>query len=128
MALRPTNRQNAIPMNDSGAPSALSPFRYPVFRSVWIASLLSNFGSLIQSVGASWMMLSIAPSADMVALVQASTALPIMLFSLVAGAIADNMDRRKVMVVAQIFMLIVSAALALCAWAGLIGQIGRAHV
>lgn len=108
-------------MNDAGAPSALSPFRYPVFRGVWIASLLSNFGSLIQSVGASWMMLSIAPSADMVALVQASTALPIMLLSLVAGAVADNMDRRKVMVSAQIFMLVVSAALAVCAWAGLIG-------
>jgi predicted MFS family arabinose efflux permease len=108
-------------MNDSGAPSALSPFRFPVFRSVWIASLLSNFGSLIQSVGASWMMLSIAPSPDMVALVQASTSLPIMLLSLVAGAMADNMDRRKVMVFAQIFMLLISAALALCAFAGLIG-------
>jgi predicted MFS family arabinose efflux permease len=114
-------RHNLPPMNDSGAPSALSPFRFPVFRSVWIASLLSNFGSLIQSVGASWMMLSIAPSPDMVALVQASTSLPIMLLSLVAGAMADNMDRRKVMVFAQIFMLLISAALALCAFAGLIG-------
>jgi MFS family permease len=108
-------------MDAPRAPSALSPFTYPVFRGVWIASLLSNFGSLIQSVGASWMMLSIAPSADMVALVQASTALPIMLLSLVAGAMADNMDRRKVMVCAQIFMLVVSAALAVCAWAGIIG-------
>jgi MFS family permease len=108
-------------MNDSGAPSALSPFRYPVFRGVWIASLLSNFGSLIQSVGASWMMLSIAPSPDMVALVQASTSLPIMLLSLVAGAMADNMDRRRIMVFAQIFMLAVSLALAICAWAGLVG-------
>ena len=108
-------------MNDSGAPSALSPFRYPVFRGIWIASLLSNFGSLIQSVGASWMMLSIAPSPDMVALVQASTSLPIMLLSLVAGAMADNMDRRRVMVFAQIFMLSVSLALAICAWAGLVG-------
>jgi MFS family permease len=108
-------------MNDSGAPSALSPFRYPVFRGIWIASLLSNFGSLIQSVGASWMMLSIAPSPDMVALVQASTALPIMLLSLVAGAMADNMDRRRVMVLAQIFMLSVSLALSICAWAGVVG-------
>jgi len=108
-------------MNDSGAPSALSPFRYPVFRSIWIASLLSNFGSLIQSVGASWMMLSIARSPDMVALVQASTALPIMLLSLVAGAMADNMDRRRVMVFAQIVMLCVSLALAICAWSGLVG-------
>jgi MFS family permease len=108
-------------MDAPRAPSALSPFRFPVFRSIWIASLLSNFGSLIQSVGASWMMLSIAASPDMVALVQASTALPIMLLSLVAGAMADNMDRRRVMVFAQIFMLSVSLALSICAWAGLVG-------
>src|SRR4029453_6713019 len=108
-------------MNDSGAPSALSPFRYPVFRGVWTASLLSNFGSLIQSVGASWMMIQIAPSADMVALVQASTSLPIMLLSLVAGAMADNMDRRRVMIFAQIFMLVVSLTLALCTGSGLVG-------
>jgi MFS family permease len=114
-------RHNPHAMNDSGAPSALSPFRYPVFRGIWIASLLSNFGSLIQSVGASWMMLSIAQSPDMVALVQASTALPIMLLSLVAGAMADNMDRRRVMVLAQVFMLSVSLALAICAWLGLVG-------
>ncbi len=108
-------------MDAPRAPSALSPFRFPVFRGVWTASLLSNFGSLIQSVGASWMMLQIAPSPDMVALVQASTSLPIMLLSLVAGAMADNMDRRRVMVFAQIFMLVVSVALSLCAWFGLIG-------
>jgi len=108
-------------MDAPRAPSALSPFTYPVFRSIWIASLLSNFGSLIQSVGASWMMLSIAPSPDMVALVQASTSLPIMLLSLVAGAMADNMDRRRVMVCAQIFMLSVSLALSICAWLGLVG-------
>ena len=51
------------------------------------------------------MMTSIAQSADMVALVQASVALPIMLLSLVAGAMADNLDRRKVMLGAQTFML-----------------------
>jgi MFS family permease len=102
-------------------PSALSPFRSPVFRSVWIASTLSNLGSLIQSVGASWMMLSIAPSPDMVALVQASVSLPIMLLSLVAGAMADNMDRRRVMLGAQTFMLCVSVALSLFTWAGFVG-------
>jgi MFS family permease len=101
-------------------PSALSALAYPVFRSVWIASLLSNLGGLIQSVGASWMMISIAGSPHMVALVQASTALPILLLSLVAGAMADNRDRRKVMLGAQIFMLLVSITLSVCAWAGLI--------
>lgn len=100
-------------------PSALAPFRHPIFRAVWIASLVSNFGGLIQSVGASWMMTGIAPSPMYVALVQASTTLPIMLLSLVAGAIADNMDRRLVMLWAQGFMLVVSAmlsAFALLGW------------
>lgn len=108
-------------MTPDPRPSALSPFRYPVFRGVWIASTLSNLGGMIQSVGASWMMLSIAPSPDMVALVQASVSLPIMLLSLVAGAMADNMDRRRVMLGAQSFMLCVSVVLTVCAWLGLIG-------
>ena len=99
--------------------SPLAPFRHGIFRAVWFATLASNFGGLIQVVGASWMMTSIA-SADLVALVQASTTLPIMLFSLAAGAIADNYDRRHVMVVAQLFMLVVSVALTACTYLGLI--------
>ncbi|WP_228481954.1 MFS transporter [Lysobacter sp. H21R4] len=105
-------------MHNEQAPSALSPLRYPVFRGVWAASTVSNLGVLIQSVGASWLMIAIAPSADMVALVLASVYLPITLFSLVAGAVADNLDRRKVMLAAQGFMLIVSATLAGFAWSG----------
>ena len=84
----------------------LAPFHSRVFAMIWTASLVSNFGSLIQAVGASWMMTSIAPSADMVALVQASTTLPIMLLSLASGATADIWDRRLVMLI----------------------EIGRAHV
>jgi MFS family permease len=91
--------------------SALAPFRHGIFRAVWAASLVSNFGGLIQGVGAAWMMTTIATSPYQVALVQASTTLPIMLFALVAGAIADSFDRRKVMLVAQTFMLIVSVLL-----------------
>ncbi len=100
--------------------AALSPMRHPIFRGVWATSTLSNLGALIQSVGASWMMISIARSADMVALVQASVTLPFMLLSLAAGALADNRDRRVVMLGAQCFMLATSAALAACAWAGVI--------
>jgi MFS family permease len=95
-----------------------SPFQSPIFRSVWIGSLVSNFGSLIQSVGAAWLMTSIASSADMVALVQTAVALPILLWSLVAGALADGFDRRHVMLASQVFMLVVSLALALFAWIG----------
>jgi MFS family permease len=97
-----------------------SPFAVPVFRAVWFASVASNFGGLIQSVGASWLMISLASSPQLIALVQASTTLPIMLLSLWAGAIADNLDRRRVMLAAQIFMLLVSAALAVCAWTGIL--------
>lgn len=101
---------------DDAAP--VSPLGFAIFRAVWIASMASNFGGLIQSVGASWLMTSIAPSPTMVALVQSSTTLPIMLLSLWAGAVADNLDRRIVMLWAQTFMLIVSLVLALCAWTG----------
>ena len=91
--------------------AALAPFEHPIFRAVWAANLASNFGGLIQGVGAAWMMTQIATSSYQVALVQASTTLPIMLFALVAGAIADGFDRRKVMLVAQCFMLVVSVLL-----------------
>ena len=93
-------------------PRALAPLDHPVFRAVWIMSLVTNFGGLIQSVGASWMMSSIA-SAQMVALVQASVSLPIMLLSLLAGALADTVDRRRMMLAAQGFMLSVSVVLAI---------------
>lgn len=113
--------QATPPSTDDTPPiSALSPFRFPVFRSIWFASVLSNLGGLIQTVGAAWLMTSIAKSADMVALVQTSVALPIVLLSVFAGAMADNMDRRKVMLGAQIFMLVVSTVLTACAWMGLI--------
>ena len=108
------------PVHTAQQPSGLSPLRYPVFRKVWAASTLSNLGALIQSVGASWLMISIAQSADMVALVQASLTLPVVLLSLVAGAMADNFDRRKVMLGAQVFLFVVSVALTICAWTGLI--------
>lgn len=102
-------------MADTDPPSPLS---VPVFRAVWIASMASNFGGLIQSVGASWLMTSLTPSSQMVALVQASTALPILLLSLWSGAVADNLDRRRVMLAAQGFMLVVSVALAVITFAG----------
>jgi len=85
---------------------------------IWTASLVSNFGSLIQAVGASWMMTSIAPTPDMVALVQASTTLPIMLFSLPSGATADIWDRRLVMLIAQVMMVTVALALTAITYIG----------
>ncbi|HUG60569.1 MAG TPA: MFS transporter, partial [Methylomirabilota bacterium] len=100
--------------------SALAPFSSPMFRAIWLASLSSNFGGLIQAVAAAWLMTSLTTSANLVALVQASTALPIMLFSLASGALADSIDRRRVMLVAQTFMLVVSAGLMICTYTGIV--------
>ncbi|CDM55817.1 MULTISPECIES: MFS transporter [Rhizobium] len=96
--------------------STLAPLRHETYRTIWFASLASNFGGLIQAVGAAWMMTTITASENMVALVQTSTALPIMLFSLVSGALADSFDRRRVMLTAQYFMLAVSALLSISAY------------
>jgi len=102
------------------ADKVLAPFRHETFRMLWLATLVSNLGGLVQSVGAGWMMTTLTSSHNMVALVQASTSLPVMVFSLAAGALADNFDRRIVMIIAQIGMAIVSMLLAAMAFMGLL--------
>ncbi|OZA68187.1 MAG: arabinose ABC transporter permease, partial [Sphingomonadales bacterium 39-62-4] len=101
--------------------SALAPFQYPAFRAIWTANLFSNIGSMIQSVGAAWLMTELTTSHVLVALVQASATIPILLLGVFAGAIADNFDRRRVMLAAQSGMLIVSAVLAGLSFTGNIG-------
>ncbi len=100
--------------------STLAPFHSRIFALIWTASLIANFGSLIQAVGASWLMTSIAPTPDMVALVQASTTLPIMLLSLASGATADIWDRRLLMLIAQGLMLVTAAVLTTVSYLGLV--------
>ena len=114
----PEAAPNSGPLAPGGA---LGPFRYPAFRAIWIANLASNVGSMVQAVGAAWLMTELTPQHRLIALVQASNTLPIMLLGLFAGAIADNYDRRRVMIAAQSAMLVVSAVLALLAWRGLVG-------
>ena len=100
---------------------AIAPFRYPAFRAIWTANLFSAIGSSVQSVGAAWLMTELTTSHRLIALVQASVTLPIMLFGVLAGAIADNYDRRRVMIAAQLGMLIASGLLALLTWEQAIG-------
>lgn len=80
--------------------------------------MLSNLGGLIQTVGAGWLMATLTRSEAMIALVQASNTLPIMVLSLVGGVLADSCDRRRVMILAQSYMGMASVLLALVAWAG----------
>jgi MFS family permease len=101
-------------------PPSDSPFSVPMFRAIWSANLVAQFGGQIQAVGAAWMMTSMHASPQLIALVQTSTTLPIVLFSLLAGALADGMDRRRVMIAAQLFMLVASALLAVLTWFNLL--------
>jgi MFS family permease len=95
-----------------------APLRYSVFRRIWLASLLSNLGLLIQGVGAAWAMTQMTASADKVALVQTALMLPIMLISMPAGAIADMYDRRIIAVISLSIALTGATALAVLSWLG----------
>jgi MFS family permease len=95
-----------------------APLRHTTFRHIWLASLLSNLGSLIQGVGAAWAMTQMTSSADKVALVQTALMLPVMLISMPAGAIADMHDRRIVSMVSLAIALTGAAALTVLTWLG----------
>src|SRR5580693_7032402 len=97
-----------------------APLRHITFRRIWLASLLSNLGLLIQAVGAAWAMTQMTPDADKVALVQTALMLPVMLISMPAGAIADMYDRRIVALISLSISLSGATSLAVLAWLGLI--------
>src|SRR5450432_2664536 len=101
------------------ADSVTAPLRHSVFRRIWTASLLSNFGLLIMGVGAAWSMTQMTSSVDKVALVQTALMLPVALLSTVAGAVADMFDRRAVGLFALSIALTGSVCLTLLAWLGL---------
>src|SRR6478752_7133663 len=97
------------------ADGVAAPLRHALFRRIWLASLLSNLGLMINGVGAAWAMTQMTSSADMVALVQTALMLPIMLLSLAAGAIADMYDRRTVGLAALTLGLVGAVTLAVLA-------------
>lgn len=98
---------------------ASGPLSFPVFRALWIATIISNIGTWMHDVGAGWLMTSLSPSPLLVALVQAATTLPMFLFALPAGAMADIVDRRKMLLAAQTLGLIAAATLAALTFGGL---------
>jgi MFS family permease len=96
------------------------PLRHSLYRWLWIASVASNIGTWLQSVGASWLMTTLSSSASLVAGVQAVTSLPMFLLSLPAGALADVLDRRRILIVTQLWMAASALALGVMTLFGLI--------
>jgi MFS family permease len=92
--------------------SPWSPLRRPMFRALYLAQFASNCGTFMQLVGAQWLMGDLGGSALEVSLVQAATSLPMFLLVLPSGALGDVLDRRRLLIGAQLWMLVVAAALA----------------
>lgn len=108
----------AASANEAAAPSPWAPLRTPLFRGFWLAGLLSNIGSLAQDTTAAWLMTGISGAPVMVALLQATGSLAVFIFALPAGALADVLDRRRLMLWAQGWMLLAALLLAMYTWTG----------
>ena len=91
--------------------SVLSPLREPLFRSLWIAAVISYTGSWMQNVATGWLMTSLTSSPMWVALVQVAVSLPVLLIALPAGALADIFDRRKFLLFTQASMVAAATVL-----------------
>ena len=98
--------------------SAWAPLREPLFRSLWIAAVISYTGTWMQNVGAGWLMTQLTVSPLMVSLVQAASAMPVFLVMLPAGALADLVDRRRLLLITQVCMVLASALLGIVTLSG----------
>ncbi|MFI0240410.1 MFS transporter [Streptomyces sp. NPDC016845] len=95
---------------------AWAPLAARVFRALWIAQLVSNTGSWMQTVGAQWLL--VGHSAATVTLVQTASSLPVVLLALPSGVLADRFDRRKMLLASQAAMFAVATVLTLSAFRG----------
>jgi MFS family permease len=100
--------------------SPLSPFRYRVFAVVWTGTLLSNIGIWMQNAAAGWLMTTLAPEPRVVALVQVASVLPMFLLGLPAGALADLLDRRRLLLAMEIVIAMLTVAFSFLVGADLV--------
>jgi MFS family permease len=106
-----TSMPSSLPRTTNG--SAWAPLGEPLFRSLWIAAVISYTGTWMQNLGAGWLMTQLTMSPLMVGLVQAATTLPVFLVILPAGALADMVDRRRFLLITQGWMVVAAALLGL---------------
>ena len=100
------------------AGSTWAPLRVGIFRALWLASLVSNIGAWMQTVGAQWLLVQQPHAPLLIALVQTADALPDVLFAYVGGVLADTFDRRLLLIVVQGCLFITGLALTLLTIAG----------
>ena len=100
--------------------SVWEPLRNRVFRALWLAVLGSQIGTWMQTVGAQWLLVDEPNAATLVSLVQTAMMLPILLFAVPAGVLADSLDRRRMLIVVQLFQAAAGAVLTALAVGGLL--------
>lgn len=100
--------------------TALGPLTHPRFRALWIASVASHVGSYMTDVGQGWLMSSLTPSPLIVSLLMTAESLPFFALGLPAGALADIVDRRRLLIVTQVAMAVVMGTLALATIGGVV--------
>ena len=91
---------------------ALAPLRQRAFRWLWIGVLISCNRTWMQTVGAQWLLVDAPNAAALVSLVQAATTLPVMLFALPGGVLADSFDRRWLLFSIQVYFFVLGIVLA----------------
>ncbi|MEX2290311.1 MAG: MFS transporter [Mycobacteriales bacterium] len=97
--------------------STWAPLRMRTYRLVWFAQMAALTGTWMHMVGAQWLLVQQSDSAFLVALVQAATALPMVVLALPAGVLADVVDRRRLLVCALAGQATVAVTLTLVTWA-----------
>ena len=96
--------------------SPWAPLQHAVFRALFIAQLVSNIGSLMQSVASAWVMGDLGASPTLVASVQTASFLPLFLLGIPSGALADIVNRRRLLIGAVIVPILAAGALAALAF------------
>ena len=109
---------NAVASKAAG--SSWSPFRHRTFAVLWTATVFANIGTWMYSAAAGWLMTDLSTDPLMVSLVQVATSLPMFLFALPAGALADIIDKRRLLIVFESAIVIVSAFFAALVWLDLV--------
>jgi MFS family permease len=105
------------------ATSTWAPLRIGVFRGLFIAALTSNIGTWMQTVGAQWFLVERHASPTVIALVQTASLTPTLMFALFAGALADRVDRRRLLIAVQAYAAVATAALTALAVAGVLDAV-----
>jgi predicted MFS family arabinose efflux permease len=109
-----------LPIASSSVSTSLwRPLRSPTFRNLLAANVVSDVGTFMQSVGAAWLMVSLSAGPMYVALTQTASALPFFVLALPAGAVGDIVDRRKIILFTEIWMVVVALVLAVLTIGGM---------